>query len=279
MLYLVATPIGNLGDISARAIEILRTADVIAAEDTRVTRKLLSHFGIKTPLISYHEHSGPAATEALVRRLAEHGHSVALVTDAGTPAISDPGAHLVAGAINAGVHVTPVPGPAALIAGLVGSGLPSSRFVFEGFLPRTKSSRLKRLDSMKSEERTVIFYESPQRIGATLGEIAVKFGADRRACVCRELTKLFEEFRRGTLGELALFYSAEKTRGECVIVVEGAAQNSNPATVSLQSNAALLWSEGGADIRTTDLIRMLAESIGVPRREVYQMVLDLKKSR
>jgi 16S rRNA (cytidine1402-2'-O)-methyltransferase len=280
MLYLVATPIGNLGDITSRAVNVLRSVDVIAAEDTRVTRKLLSHLGIRTPLVSYHEHSGPAATGALVRRMAAQGQSVALVTDAGTPGISDPGADLVAEAISSGVTVTPIPGPTACIAALTASGLPTARFVFEGFLPRTRSTRIKKLNQLKHEERTVIFYESPQRIGATIGEISAVFGCDRAACVGRELTKLFEEFRRGTLGGLAEHFESEKTRGECVLVVSGATpeetrriQNAAIAAINTECDAAEPLPRG------RDLIRLLAEEIGVPRRDLYQMVLDLKKAR
>ena len=273
MLYLVATPIGNLGDITARALDVLRTVDVIAAEDTRVTRKLLSHYAIKTHLISYHEHSGAAAIDAIVRRMTESGQSVALVTDAGTPAISDPGYDLVSAALDAGAAVTPIPGPAAFVAALVGSGLPTARFLFEGFLPRTKSTRLQKLSSLKSEVRTLIFYESPHRIGATLREIADVLGGDRRACVARELTKMFEEFRRATLAELAAHYSGEKTRGECVLVVAGLEPGKVQAGLPAVDSGDGLESEPA---RGKDLIKQLADDLGVPKRDVYQMVLELK---
>ncbi len=268
-LYLVATPVGNLGDISVRALEILKSVDVIAAEDTRHTRKLSSHFGIKTQLISYHEHSGPAATDAIVRRMVERGESVALVTDAGTPGISDPGVDLVRAAIDANVTVVPIPGPVAAILALIGSGLPSARFLFEGFLPRTRSTRLQRLNALKAQERTLIFYESPQRVGATLAEMANVFGETRAACVARELTKLHEEFRRGTLSELADFYAADETRGECVIVVGGFDADDAPAVVVVDDGEA-------EPAHGKDLIRQLAEELGVGRRDLYQLVLGLK---
>jgi 16S rRNA (cytidine1402-2'-O)-methyltransferase len=282
MLYLVATPIGNLGDITARALDTLRAANVIAAEDTRVTRKLLSHFQIKTPLISYHEHSGPAATYALVRRMVENGDAVALVTDAGTPGISDPGAELVAASIAAGVNVVPIPGPAAFVSALVASGLPSARFLFEGFLPRTRSTRLQRLSALKLEPRTVIFYESPHRVGATVKEIAQVFGAERRGCVAREITKLFEEFRRGRLGELADYYSGQTVRGECVVIVEGATEQdiSDHAAASFDLSHGECASESETSpAHGKDLIRLLAVEIGIPRRELYQLVLQLKNQQ
>jgi 16S rRNA (cytidine1402-2'-O)-methyltransferase len=269
MLYLVATPIGNLGDLSQRALETLRAVSVIAAEDTRVTRKILFHFEIKTPLISYHEHSGPVATGALVQRMTERGESVALVTDAGTPGISDPGAELVAAAIAAGVMVVPIPGPAAFVVALVGSGLPSARFAFEGFLPRTRGPRLERLQSLRPMPRTLLFYESPHRLAGTLREMASEIGADRPACVARELTKKFEEFRRGSLAELAAFYAETAVRGECVIVVGGA--SADDEAVTLEQTA-----DGEAPPRANDLIKLLAQETGVSRRDLYRAIADLK---
>ena len=287
MLYLVATPIGNLGDLSQRALDTLRSATLIAAEDTRVTRKLLSHFDVKTTMVSYHEHSGPAATEALVRRMAEEGQSVALVTDAGTPGISDPGVDLVAACIEAGVPVVPIPGPAAFVAALVASGLPCARFVFEGFLPRTRSSRMQKLNALRTEQRTIVFYEAPQRAAETLGEVASVFGGGRAACLARELTKKFEEFRRGSVSELAALCEADPPRGECVIVVAGL-----PDGDSVRQLEALRDVEGGDSnaappsqqdgivegqaLRGKELIRQLAAELNVPRRELYQMVLKIK---
>jgi 16S rRNA (cytidine1402-2'-O)-methyltransferase len=269
VLYLVATPIGNLGDISPRALETLRSVNLIAAEDTRVTRKLTSHFEIKTRMIPYHEHSGPAAVDALVRRMTENAESIALVTDAGTPGISDPGVDLVQASIAAGVTVVPIPGPAALIAALTASGLPCARFVFEGFLPRTKSSRLAKLNALVYEERTVILYESPPRLAATLGEIKAIFGADRKACVARELTKKFEEFRRGALSELVAHYESNQVRGECVIVIEGAGKNSQAPKASMPDvDTASLWG--------TELMKRLAGEIDIPYKDLYKLVAEVK---
>ena len=287
MLYLVATPIGNLGDLSQRALDTLRSATLIAAEDTRVTRKLLSHFDIKTTMVSYHEHSGPAATAALVRRMAEEGDTVALVTDAGTPGISDPGVDLVAACITAGVPVVPIPGPAAFVAALVASGLPCARFVFEGFLPRTRSSRMQKLNALRTEQRTIVFYEAPQRAAETLREVASIFGGERLACLARELTKKFEEFRRGSVSELAASCEADPPRGECVIVVAGLpdgdsvrqlealrdVESGDTESVPLSQQDGII--EGQA-LRGKELIRQLAAELNVPRRELYQLVLKIK---
>ncbi len=287
MLYLVATPIGNLGDLSQRALDTLRSVNVIAAEDTRVTRKLTSHFEIKTPMVSYHEHSGPVATAALVRRMAEGGESVALVTDAGTPGISDPGVDLVTASIAAGVAVVPIPGPAAFVAALVASGLPCARFVFEGFLPRTRSSRMQKLNALRTEERTIVFYEAPQRAAETLGEVATVFGSERAACLARELTKKFEEFRRGSVSELAASCAADPPRGECVIVVAGLPDGESVRQLEVlrdiegnDSEQELAPSSpeqtGTAALRGKELIRQLAVELDIPRRELYQMVLKIK---
>jgi 16S rRNA (cytidine1402-2'-O)-methyltransferase len=267
LLYLVATPIGNLEDISARALRLLSEVDVIAAEDTRETRKLLSHFKIKTPLHSYHEHSGEAATTGLGGRML-NGSKVALVTDAGTPGISDPGVDLVQASISAGIIVVPIPGPSAVITAIVASGLPPARFVFEGFLPRTKSSRITKLKYLSSEVRTVVFYEAPQRMGETLAEVATLFGAGRKVCVARELTKKFEEFRRGTAEVLAEHYAAEPPRGECTIVVEGAPEGFEVAEDEAKA------SEG-----RNDLIKQLAADMGINRRDLYKAIQALKETK
>jgi 16S rRNA (cytidine1402-2'-O)-methyltransferase len=265
LLYLISTPIGNLEDISARALRLLGEVNVIAAEDTRETRKILSHYGIKTPLHSYHEHSGPLATRALVEKMVE-GNDVALVTDAGTPGISDPGVDLVQAAIASGIAVVPIPGPSAVITALVASGIPPARFVFEGFLPRTKSSRVQKLKLLASEMRTVVFYEAPQRVGETLAEVSAIFGANRRACVARELTKKFEEFRRGSASELADLYSSEPPRGECTIIVEGAPDGFELASEEPKAN------EG-----RNDLIKQLAAEMGINRRDLYKAIQALKE--
>jgi 16S rRNA (cytidine1402-2'-O)-methyltransferase len=265
MLYILATPIGNLEDISARALRILSEVDFVAAEDTRETRKLLSHYAIKTPLHSYHEHSGAQATASLVERMTA-GANVALVTDAGTPGISDPGVDLVRATIDANVVVCPIPGPAAVITAIVASGLPSARFVFEGFLPRTRSSRVAKLKLLAVEERTIVFYESPQRVGETLGEIAAIFGSDRAVCVARELTKKFEEFRRGTASELGAAFATTPPRGECTVVVEGA-----PEGFELAEEAAK-EPEG-----RNDLLKQLAAEMNINRRDLYQAIQKLKE--
>lgn len=267
MLYLVATPIGNLEDITLRALRALREADLVAAEDTRQTRKLLSRFEIKTPLVSYHEHSGPAAAKALVDRMRE-GQRVALVTDAGTPGISDPGYDLVVASIDAGIKVEPIPGPVAAIAAITASGLPSARFVFEGFLPRTKSTRLEKLRRMAGEQRTIIFYESPQRLAATLTEISGVFGSGRPACVARELTKIHEEFQRGTLSEVIANYEAHPPRGECVIVVAGASEQSK---APVQAGSKEPETAG-----RNDLIKRLASEMGISRRDLYHSISALQ---
>jgi 16S rRNA (cytidine1402-2'-O)-methyltransferase len=221
-LYVVATPIGNLADVTLRALEVLRTVAVIAAEDTRVTRRLLARHGITTRLVSHHAHSGGARTAALLDRL-DAGEDVALVTDAGTPLVSDPGEELVNGWIARGGRVVPVPGPSSALAALVASGLPAARWCFEGFLPRRGAERRQRLARIAGEDRATVLFEAPGRVAATLRELEAACGADRPAAVCRELTKVHEEVRRGTLGELAAGAAADPPRGEVTIVVGGRA--------------------------------------------------------
>lgn len=218
-LYLVATPIGNLGDITFRAVEVLRQADLIAAEDTRRTRRLLTRHQISRPMVSYHDHNKKARSPQLLEALLR-GETVALVSDAGTPGISDPAFYLVRLAIEKGVAVVPVPGPTALIAALVVSGLPPDRFVFEGFLPPKAGKRQRRLQDLAEEERTIILFESPHRLLKTLGDILEILG-DRRAVVARELTKKFEEVARGTVSQLVESYSRKKPKGEVVVVLAG----------------------------------------------------------
>ena len=265
-LYLVPTPIGNLGDISRRAAEILAAADFIAAEDTRVTVKLLNHLGLKKPMAAYHRHNCGTAGPVILRRIQE-GERCALVTDAGTPAISDPGEDLVALCAAAGVAVEAIPGPCALTVALSVSGLPTGRFTFEGFLPQNKKNRRAQLDSLESEERTMVFYEAPHKLRATLDDLAAVFGPDRPLAVCRELTKLHEEVLRLTLGEAVERYAAQEPRGEFVLVVGG-----RPA----QAEAA---DEGGALARAEQLRRegmplkaaaaQAAEEFGVKKRWLY----------
>ena len=211
-LYLVPTPIGNLGDISRRAAEVLESADFLAAEDTRVTVKLLNHLGLKKPMAAYHRHNCETAGPAILRRL-EAGESCALVTDAGTPAISDPGEDLVALCAAAGVAVEAIPGPCALTVALSVSGLPTGRFTFEGFLPLNKKNRRARLEGLAEEERTMVFYEAPHKLRATLDDLAAVFGPERPLAVCRELTKLHEEVLRLTIGEAVEHYAAQEPPG------------------------------------------------------------------
>ena len=220
-LYLVPTPIGNLGDISQRMADTLEQADFIAAEDTRVTVKLLNHLGIKKPMVSYYRHNtGPSGQAILARLLA--GECCALVTDAGTPAVSDPGEELVALCAQHGVEVVCIPGPCALITALAVSGLPTGRFTFEGFLAMNKKNRRAHLAQLAGEQRTMIFYEAPHKLTATLDDLAQAFGGDRRVTLCRELTKLHEEIRRTTLAQAQEWYQANPPRGEFVLVVAGA---------------------------------------------------------
>ena len=218
-LHVVATPIGNLGDMSGRAVEVLRSVDAIASEDTRRTRKLLAHFEIHTRLLSYHEHNEERAARSIVERL-EQGQSIALVSDAGTPLISDPGYRLVALAIERGVAVSTVPGPCAAVAALSVSGLPPQPFHFLGFLPRKAGARRKRLECLSQLDGTLVFYESPHRVRATLADMSEILGA-RRAVLVRELTKVHEEIRRGTLPELADGAAGSPARGEVVLLVTG----------------------------------------------------------
>lgn len=218
-LYVVATPIGNLADLGARALEVLKRVDLIACEDTRRTRILAAHYGIRTPVESYHAHSGPRKLQAIVAHLAG-GRSVALVTDSGTPLVSDPGAALVSEAVAQGIEVTPVPGPSACVAALAVSGFGADRFVFEGFLPRKPGARRRAIEALREEERTLVFYEAPHRLIESLEALRDVLG-DRRACVARELTKKFEEKFYGRLSQVLERLGSRGARGEFVIVLEG----------------------------------------------------------
>ncbi len=218
-LVLVPTPVGNLKDITLRALEVLKDAGLILAEDTRHASKLLRHYGIETPLKSHHKFNEHGTVEAVCRQILG-GTTVALVSDAGTPAISDPGFLLVRQCVQHGITVEALPGPTAFVPALAASGLPCDRFCFEGFLPQ-KKGRHKKLENLKNEERTMIFYESPFRLVRALNEMAETFGSDRKACVAREISKVYEDYRRGTLGELAEHYAVHPPKGEIVIIVEG----------------------------------------------------------
>ncbi len=273
-LYVVATPIGNLEDITFRAARVLREVDLIAAEDTRVTRKLLSHYDIHTPLTSYHEHSRPEKIAALVRQLAE-GTSIAVVSDAGMPGISDPGEALVAVALEAGIVVTPIPGASSVLSAVAASGLPTARFTFEGFPPRPAQQLRRYLRDLEHDPRTLVFFEAPGRVAKTLEAMREVWGG-RRAVVARELTKRFEEIRRGTLEELATYF-ADEARGEMVIVVEGASGTTEkPAEGTLDTRLAAWIAEG---LSEREAVRRAVAELGVPRRDAYAAALRLKGER
>ena len=269
-LVLVPTPIGNLGDISPRAAEALREADFIAAEDTRVSIKLLNHLEIKKPLVSYHEHNKLESGKRLLERMLA-GECCALVTDAGTPAISDPGEDLVRLCAEAGVPVTAIPGPCAAITGLAISGLPTGRFTFEGFLPVNKKSRRAQLESLRAEPRTMIFYEAPHKLCGTLQDLLEAFGPERRICMCRELTKLHEEALRMTLAQAAAYYEENTPRGEYVLILEGGQAQAEAPTLE----ACVTMVEGlrarGASLK--DAVRQVSRETGVPRNTLYDAAL------
>jgi len=266
-LYIVATPLGNLEDITLRAIRVLREAAVIACEDTRRTVKLLNRYEIRTPLIVFHEYNKARAGAGILRRLRE-GESVALVSDAGTPAISDPGYELVREAIAGGIPIEVVPGPSALISALVVSGLPTDHFTFEGFLPARREKRKKAMLALSEESRTMIFYESPQRIASFLQEATEAFG-ERRACVVRELTKIHEEILRGTLPELAAEIAGrESVLGEITVVIGGGRKT---VTLSVEDIVRAALEDASGSSR--DLAREIAERTGLSRKEVYAEIL------
>ena len=272
ILYLVPTPIGNLGDISPRAAQVLGEVDFIAAEDTRVTLKLLNHLGLKKSLVSYYRHNTDEAGERVLERLMA-GDSCALVTDAGTPAVSDPGEALVALCAANGVEVIALPGPCALIVALSVSDLPTGRFTFEGFLPMNRKNRRTQLESLKNEQRTMLFYEAPHKLTATLADLCETFGAQRRIALCRELTKLHEEVVRTTLGEAARRYESEAPRGEFVLVVEGSAETEEQAATIDDGlkRVAELMEEG---LSRKDGVKQAAKELGLSRNELYAAALE-----
>ena len=272
-LYLVPTPIGNLGDISRRMAETLEQADFIAAEDTRVTVKLLNHLGLKKPMVPYHRHSTEASGQAILSRL-QAGESCALVTDAGTPAISDPGEELVARCGEAGIPVCAIPGPCALVTALAVSGQPTGRFTFEGFLAMNKKNRRAHLESLQGEERTMIFYEAPHKLAATLRDLADTFGADRPLTLCRELTKLHEEVSRTTLGQAAAWYGENAPRGEFVLVVRGA-EPLPEGEASLEDGLALVDRLRGEGMSLRDAVKRAARELGLSRNELYDAAVKL----
>ena len=276
MLYLCATPIGNLGDMTPRVVETLRSVDVIAAEDTRNSIKLLNHFEIKTSMTSYHEHNKVEKADYLIGQM-QQGKDVALVTDAGTPAISDPGEVLVRKCQEAGITVTSLPGAAACITALTLSGLPTRRFCFEGFLPADKKEKAQILEELQEESRTIILYEAPHHLARTLGELYETLG-DRRMTLCRELTKKFETVLPTTIKEAQALYESEEPRGEYVLVVEGKSllQKKEEAQAAWKSMTIeehmKYYEEGGMDEKTA--MKQVAKDRGVPKREIYQYLLS-----
>lgn len=279
-LYLVATPIGNLEDITMRALRVLREVRLIAAEDTRHTRKLLTHFAITAPLISYHEHSPQARRDALLTALSEG--DVALVSDAGTPAISDPGQDLVREALAAGFPVVPVPGAVAAISALIASGLPTDTFTFLGFLPRKPAERRAMLESVRAEPRTLILYEAPHRLLALLDDLLAVLG-DRPMVAAREVTKLHEEWLRGSISSICAHYTTATPRGEYTLVIAGAdmsragadqqsEQDQRPPQEIAQERLRALMEQG---MRTREAASQVAQALGLPRRDVYRLALDL----
>ena len=269
-LFVVATPIGNLGDITLRALEALRSVSVVAAEDTRLTRRLWARHGIGTPLRSYHAHSDAARTEELLARL-EAGEDVALVTDAGTPLVSDPGEDLVVRWVTSGGTVVPIPGPSAVLAALVASGIPAPRWSFEGFLPRKGRERRVRLARIAADERATLLFESPGRTPATIRDLAAACGDDRQAALCRELTKVHEEIRRGTLAELAAEAGERPPKGEVTIVVAGAAAAARSAgmPIGLEEGRRRVEALVGSGVRRAEAARQVAAETGLPRRALF----------
>ena len=272
-LYLVATPIGNLGDFSPRGVETLEQADFIAAEDTRVSVKLLNHFGIRKPLVSYHEHNRASAGQAILTRLLA-GETCALVTDAGTPAISDPGEDLVRLCGENGVTVEAIPGCCAAVCALAVSGLPTGRFTFEGFLSANRKERRTALEKLKSEERTMVFHEAPHKLRATLSDMAEILG-DRPAALCRELTKLHEQTVRTTLAQAVELYREKEPRGEYVLVIAGALPEENTVTLEEGVRRVLRLREDGMKMK--EAVRTAAGETGLNKNELYEAALKAEK--
>lgn len=269
VLYIVATPIGNLEDVTLRALRILKEADLIAAEDTRHTKKLLAHYGIDRPLTSYHEHNEKTKAHDLVIRL-EQGQNVALVSDAGTPTLSDPGYRLVREAIKAGVNVVPVPGPSAMAAVLSASGLATDRFAFEGFLPAKKRLRREKLGRLREERRTLVFFEAPHRLKESLRDLLELLG-DRQVVLGREVTKVHEEFVRGSLSEVSARMDRGEPRGEITLVVEGSEGEAAPPEDLLRTEIQRLRRKG---LRVKEIAELLGEKFSSSKREIYRLALE-----
>lgn len=273
MLYLVPTPIGNLGDISIRCRETLEQADFIAAEDTRVTLKLLNHLGIKKSLVSYYEHNKAFKGDRIVQRILD-GETCALVSDAGSPAISDPGEDLVKQCAQAGIPVCAIPGPCAAITALSISGQATGRFCFEGFLSTAKKSRREHLESLAQEQRTMIFYEAPHKLTATLADLAACFGTDRPVSLCRELTKLHEEVIRTTLGQALERYTLTPPKGEFVLVVAGAPEpvKDGPSQSDAAARLTQLLEQG---LSRKDAVKQTSRELSLPKNTVYDIAVSL----
>lgn len=269
-LYIVATPIGNLEDITLRALRILKEVDLVAAEDTRHSRKLFNHYGISTPLTSYFQHNEASKGEKILETLRE-GKSVALISDAGTPAISDPGFDLVRRCREEGLPVAAVPGPSAAVAALSITGLPTSRFAFEGFLPSRTHARRQVLRNLIGERRTCVFYESPHRLAATLEDLQAELGSEREVAVARELTKIHEELFRGTVAEAAAHFGRGRVRGEIVLMVAPAPEEGPRGTVK---EALRKWREK-TDLPRKQIVKEVAREFGLPASEVYRQNLEL----
>ena len=271
MLYVVGTPIGNLEDISLRALKVLREVSLIAAEDTRKTRRLLARYDIKGPLTSYHEHNKAARLPRLLERLQDQ--DIALVSEAGMPGLSDPGYELIGAAIQRGIKVVPVPGPSAVVTALVISGLPAHSFVYLGFLPRRKEERRRLLSSLKYETRTMVAFEAPHRLPATLRDISDLFG-QRQLALCRELTKLHEEVFRGTAGEALQHF--QQPRGEFTLVIQGAALDRNrEVSAEIKEELARLRKKG---LKSREAVTLVSDAFGIPRNQVYRAWLEVDKT-
>lgn len=274
VLYVVATPIGNLEDITLRALRVLKEVNRIAAEDTRHTQTLLNHYGITTPLTSYHEHNERSKVRSLIERLAR-GENIALVSDAGTPAISDPGYRLVGAAIRENLSVVPIPGACAALAVLSASGLPSDRFAFEGFLPATKQERKNKLQMLRGETRTMIFYEAPHRLKESLEDLLQIFG-DREVSIGREMTKLHEEFLRGAVSAVLLQLAERDVKGELTLIVHGATVEFEIAEDQLKAEIGRLIAAGNG---VKEISELIGGRYGLAKREVYRRVLEIKNAK
>jgi len=274
-LYIVATPIGNLEDMTFRAVRILQAVDMIAAEDTRHTGRLLQHFQVKTPQVSYHEHNSNSRIPELLEQL-QFGKAIALVSDAGMPGISDPGYELIKACIDNGITVVPIPGASAVITALSAAGLPTDRFIFDGFLPAKSQQRQKYLESLQGESRTLVFYESPHRLRDTLADLGTILGSDRSIVIARELTKLYEEFWRGTITEGITHYQDKEPQGEYTLLVAGNPPSKPQLTETELKNELLSMIKQG--ISRSQASREIAKDTGLSRRYLYQLALTIELS-